>query len=209
MNYASISEALRFYQDRGYVYMDDAPWHVGREAYYMTKPPGAVDVALEAFRGDSPNDVPFDRPYMVASGEQSFIQMMLDGQPIKRAICVTPCFRWEPRVDMLHRRYFMKAELINAHDVDAGHLTHMVHDACSFFESMGLAVRVIQTNPSPTEPSFDIVEKGTRYELGSYGIRERFPADQERQMLRWIYGTGVAEPRLETILKRNLRSTGR
>jgi hypothetical protein len=208
VNYASISQALQFYQDRGYVYMDDAPWHVGREAYYMTKPAGAVDVALEAFRGDSPNDVPFDRPYMVASGEQSFIQMMLDGQPIKRAICVTPCFRWEPRVDMLHRRYFMKAELINAQDVDDGHLVHMVHDACSFFESMGLSVRVLDTTPNPAAmTSFDIVEKGTRYELGSYGIRR--VAVSDTRVLNWIYGTAVAEPRLETVLQRKLRSIGK
>lgn len=203
MNYGNIAAALVFYQARGYVYMDDVPWHVGREAYYATKPHGAVDVLLEAFRGDSPNDLPFDQPYVVASGEQSFIQMLLDGQSIKRAICVTPCFRWEPRVDMLHRRYFMKAELINAQNVDEGHLLHMVHDACSFFEQY-VAVRVVKT-----PIGFDIVEKGSRFELGSYGIRERFPKDQGRGMLRWIYGTACAEPRLSTAIQKGLKHVDR
>jgi hypothetical protein len=196
MDYRHISQAVEFYRKRGYVYVEDAPWHVGRDAYYATKPSGAVDVVLEAFRGDSPNELPFDRPYMTASGEQSFIQMMLDGQSIKRAVCVTPCFRWEPRVDMLHRRYFMKAELINANDVDAGHLMHMVHEACAFFEQFFPQVRVVDTGVG-----FDIVEKESRMELGSYGIRDMAVAGNR---LRWIYGTGCAEPRLSTVAERYL-----
>ena len=197
MDYGHIYQAVEFYRERGYVYVEDAPWHVGRDAYYATKPLGAVDVVLEAFRGDSPNDLPFDRPYMAASGEQSFIQMMLDGQPLKRAVCVTPCFRWEPRVDMLHRRYFMKAELINAHDVDAGHLMHMVHEACAFFEEFLPSVRIVRT-----PAGYDIVEKVTRVELGSYGIREMVVGGTR---LQWIYGTGCAEPRLSTVVQRQLR----
>ncbi len=193
MNYANIAAAVSFFEDRGYVYLEDAPWHVGRVAYYTTKPIGAMDVALQSFRGDAPADVPFDRPYMVASGEQSFIQMMLDGQFIKRHVCVTPCFRWEPRVDMLHRRYFMKAELINAQDVDEGHLIDMIHDACSFFESF-VRVRVVRT-----AIGYDIVEKGTRFELGSYGIRE-IPG------FRWIYGTACAEPRLSLTIEKSGRT---
>lgn len=201
MDYGHIWQAAEFYRKRGYVYMQDAPWHVGRDAYYATKPADAVDVVLEAFRGDSPNDLPFDRPYMVASGEQSFIQMMLDGQSIKRAVCITPCFRWEPRVDMLHRRYFMKAELINAHDVDVGHLMHMVHEACAFFEQFFPQVRVVDTGVG-----FDIVEKESRMELGSYGIRRMTIGGKP---LQWVYGTGCAEPRLSTVIERYRRSAER
>lgn len=199
MNYSHIGAAVEYYRSRGYVYVEDAPWHVGRDAYYATKPPDSVDVVLDAFRGDSPNDLPFDRPYMIASGEQSFIQMMLDGQSIKRAVCVTPCFRWEPRVDMLHRRYFMKVELINAHDVDDAHLMHMVHEACSFFEEFFPQVRVIET-----EIGFDIVEKDSHMELGSYGKRHVFIGGES---LKWIYGTGCAEPRLSTAIERYCRDS--
>jgi hypothetical protein len=199
VNYSRITEAVEFYSRRGYIYLEDAPWHVGREAYYMTKPDDAVDIMLMACGGGNV----FERPYAVASGEQSFIQMMLDGQFLKRHVCVTPCFRWEPRVDMLHRRYFMKAELINAQDVDDGHLIDMVHDACSFFERF-VSVRVIRT-----AIGYDIVEKGTRFELGSYGIRERYPADQGRPALKWIYGTACAEPRLSTTIEKGLRHQAR
>lgn len=200
MNYANIADAVAFYQGRGYVYIDDAPWQVGHEAYYATKPKGAIDILMSAGNSSST-----DLGYPVASGEQSFIQMMLDGQPIKRAICVTPCYRYEPRVDMLHRRYFMKAELINAQDVDRGHLLHMIHDACAFFEQH-VSVRIVETSIG-----FDIVEKGSRFELGSYGIRQAFleHSDGISRDMKWIYGTACAEPRLSTAIQKSLKHVGR
>jgi hypothetical protein len=203
MNYENIAKAVKFYTDRGYVYADDAPWLVSYHAYFATKPAGATDVIIDT---DPPGRM--DGGHPVASGEQSFIQMMLDGQPVKRAICVTPCFRAEPKKDTLHRPYFMKAELINADNVDVGHLVHMVHDACSFFESFGLSVRVVDTAKSPADlESYDIVEKGTRIELGSYGIR-RMLFNDKRLALNWIYGTACAEPRLSTVLSKHSKLVG-
>lgn len=194
MDYKHISQALEFYQDRGYIYIEDAPWMVDKPAYYATKPPNAKpDIMKIAEVG------PSEVKYLVASGEQSFIQMMLDGQPLKRAICVTPCYRVE-KYDVLHRPYFMKAELINAQDVDEGHLIHMIHDCCAFFEQF-FSVRVVKT-----EIGFDIVEKGTRVELGSYGIRE---VNVDGTQLRWIYGTACAEPRLSTAILRHSKLVGR
>lgn len=201
MNYDNIANALDFYRERGYVYIEDAPWYVGRDAYYATKPAGTQDVHI--FEG-RPGIVSFpshgsDNQYMVASGEQSFIQMMLDGQEIKRAICVTPCFRVE-RYNDWHKPYFMKAELINGQDVDEGHLLHMIHDAAAFFEQF-FTVRIVKT-----DVGFDIVEKGTRAELGSYGIRT---VEINDRIMRWIYGTACAEPRLSTALQRHSRLVGR
>lgn len=202
MNYDNIAKALSFYQQRGYVYLEDAPWQVGRTAYYATKPKDAIDLQLFADVGPLAH-----LGYPVASGEQSFIQMMLDGQPIKRAICVTPCYRYEPKVDMLHRRYFMKAELINAQDTDEGHLIHMIHDACAFFEQF-FAVRVVKT-----PIGYDIVEKSTRFELGSYGIREvelkPNLTNCPTETIRWIYGTACAEPRLSTAIQKFNKVAGR
>lgn len=204
MNYEHISRAVEFYKDRGYVYLDDAPWYVGKAAYYATKPGGATDLSIMAENSTLLNHMGF----MVASGEQSFIQMMIDGQPIKRAICVTPCFRAEPRFDTLHRPYFMKAELINAQDVDEGHLVHMVHDACTFFEQF-FPVRVVKTQRSDLgTPSYDIVEKGSRFELGSYGIRNQYISGLN-EPLKWIYGTACAEPRLSTAIQKALKHTGK
>ena len=93
----------------------------------------------------------------------------------------------------------MKAELINAQDVDEGHLIHMIHDACAFFERF-FPVRVVST-----EQGYDIVEKGTRFELGSYGIRDKAFVGKR---LRWIYGTGCAEPRLSLAIQKHLKITG-
>lgn len=203
MDYRNISDAVSFYTEKGYVYVDDAPWIVHQDAYFATKPKGATDIQLVT---RTPNSMRTQlMGYPVASGEQSFIQMIIDGQPIKRAICVTPCFRHEPRIDALHRKYFMKAELINAQDVDLGHLIHMIHDACSFFERY-VSVRVIET-----PMGYDIVEKGTRFELGSYGIRSVFVpcADGVSRDIKWIYGTACAEPRLSTAIEKSLKHVGR
>src|SRR5690606_28044217 len=118
--------------------------------------------------------------YMVASGEQSFLQMMLDGRDLKRHICVTPCYRVEKYNDW-NFPYFMKAELINAHDVDHGHLIHMITDAAAFFRQFA-EVRIVVTG----DMSYDIVTKDGRIELGSYGIRE---ATINNKDYEWIYGT--------------------
>ena len=192
MNYSNLARAVEHYVDRGYVYLDDVPWVIDKPAYDATKPAGAVIVDMTAGMNT------WGHP--VASGEQGFIQMMLNGQPVKRAVCVTPCFRFEPRVDMLHRQYFMKVELINAQDTDRGHLIHMVHDACSFFENY-FPVRVVETSDG-----FDVVEKTTRFELGSYGIRDMYVSGRH---LRWVYGTGCAEPRLSTAIQKFARNGGR
>ena len=191
MNYSTIAAAVEHYRARGYAYVQDAPWNVGAAAYYATKPKDAKDVVImdESVYGEGfPT-----KGYLVASGEQSFVQMMLDGQPLKRAVCVTPCFRIE-QYNVWHRPYFMKVELINAHDVDDGHLLHMVHEACSFFEGFLPHVRIVKTGVG-----YDIIEKDSRMELGSYGIRDMIVVNQR---LRWIYGTGCAEPRLSTVIER-------
>lgn len=197
MDYHHIAMAVDFYKGRGYVYVPDAPWHVGRDAYYATKPVDAVDVSyvenVEGIRRHARDE------FLVASGEQSFLQMMLDGQKLKRHVCVTPCYRVE-RYDNWHLPYFMKVELINAQDTDRSHLYDMVHDAMSFFEKFfSIRTEVIGD-------SVDIVEKGTRAELGSYGIRER---DIGGKRYRWIYGTGCAEPRLSTAIQRHNSQVGR
>lgn len=201
MDYGHLATAVDFYKERGYVYIPDVPWHVGRDAYYATKPSWAQDVHY--FEGKS-GVLSFpshgtDNRFLVASGEQSFLQMMLDGQDLKRHVCVTPCYRIE-RYDHWHLPYFMKVELINAQDTDRGHLYDMVHDAMSFFE------RFFSIRTKEVGDSIDILEKGTRAELGSYGIRER---DIGGKRYRWIYGTGCAEPRLSTAIQRWNSQVGR
>ncbi len=192
MNYRNIATAVDYYKNLGYEHFPEAPWMVSSHAYNATKPTDAPDIALiPESAGNLGNDL---FRYLVASGEQSFLQMMIDGQDLKRAICVTPCYR-NDKFDSLRRPNFMKAEVINAHDVDEGHLVHMISEAVAFF-SQYCQVRVVKTS---AKPEFDIIEKNTRIELGSYGIRERFISNRR---FAWIYGTGCAEPRLSTVLSR-------
>lgn len=171
IDYGLIDQAVRFYKDRGYVQFD-VPWTIGKEAYYATKPPEVMDLHVVGWDA-----------YLTASGEQSFIEMMLNGRQLKKAVCVTPCFR-DDRTDDIHRKYFTKVELIKADEVSMAHLINMVHDAMAFFEQF-VTVKVLEIGPQ----SFDLICKKSRIELGSYGIREY-------KNLKWIYGTGCAEPRL-------------
>lgn len=195
-----IAWALEFYKDRGYVYVDDAPWWVSRSAYYSTKPDeSGGDFCLSLESNGSKKQERLGHP--VASGEQSFIQLMLSGRQLKKGICVTPCFREEKRrppsgflfSDRWHQTCFMKAELINADEVSNQSLIGMVHDAMSFFEQF-VEVKVIQTSLL----EYDIVDKRLRMELGSYGIREY---DSGETHLEWVYGTAVAEPRFSQTLE--------
>lgn len=187
MNYDYIGRSLIHYKRRGYAYIEDAPWLVDKTAYYATKPPDVTDVVVS----------PMGK-YFVASGEQSFLQLLLDGRMIKRAVCVTPCFRMEKHDDW-HRPYFMKAELINADEPTKGNLMLMIHDAMGFFEQF-CEIRVLETGLH----QYDIVEKTSRTELGSYGIREMLVSQDGRPIntVKWIYGTGCAEPRLSTAVAR-------
>ncbi len=81
----------------------------------------------------------------------------------------------------------MKLELINTAATEEN-LNQMVHDAQVFFEQF-TSVDVEQTGPD----MYDIVDRRTQIELGSYGLRTF-------DSTTFIYGTGIALPRLDTAL---------
>lgn len=169
VNWSRITRAIDFYVDRGYRYIE-VPWLVGEEAYSITSPP---DKEREWFRTH--------KGHPVASGEQSFLELLLKGKDVGKAVCCTPCFRSEPVLDELRHLHFMKVELISAPDVDFGTL---MLDAWKFLESEGLVVEWMKQ----IDGSIDLVEKITGIELGSYGVRNT-------ESFTWSYGTGLAEPR--------------
>lgn len=123
---------------------------------------------------------------MVASGEQGFLYLALKGfLPPGRYQAVTPCFRDEP-FDLTHTKYFMKNELIitdfSSASVDLT-LLEVVAAARSFFVAeTSCKVTTVQER----EHGVDLLING--HEVGSYGIRET-------PFLKWVYGTGLAEPR--------------
>lgn len=174
IDYFNIYNAEEFYKSRGYKIIE-VPWIVSDKAYSSTKPPGSRDFVT--LGGN-----------LVASGEQSFVQLMLENklQPRKYQ-CTTPCFRDE-QYDELHLPYFVKVELISYSPEDPeSELQRMIRRAQVFFDYA--VSEVIET-----DIGYDIVDYKTKIELGSYGIREF-------EGFKWVYGTGCAEPRFSTVLK--------
>lgn len=178
IDYSLLGEAQRYYAQRGY-HEVHAPWIIGHEAHTATCPPGRRDF----FCLDG---------YLNASGEQSFLELLLQGQHLEKHFCVTPCFRDEPVIDELHQRSFIKLELIDT-NVSEEHLHAMMRDAKQFFDSLlpiEQATTIVKTTESDT--SYDIVDGQSGIELGSYGIR-RYKTQE------WIYGTGLALPRFQVV----------
>ena len=173
VDYRIIADAQRYYAERGFEEVP-VPWIVHRPAYYATKPPEAPD--FFSLGG-----------YLNASGEQGFIELLMSGAALGRNQCVTACFREEPVLDALHLRYFMKLELIDT-SATVRSLDAMIVLAKTFIGRYR-DVRIIRTDER--RHSYDIVDRETGTELGSYGIRTH-------DDLAWTYGTGVALPRLQT-----------
>lgn len=172
INLNILNSAQKHYEEHGYK-NTDVPWIVSQVPYEVTKPPGAKDFAT--LGGN-----------LVASGEQSFIEMMLNGIKIDRAQCFTPCFRDEV-VDELHYTYFAKIELIDCNATEEN-LAYMIK-AAAFFFNLYTDVEVVELGSN----LFDIIDKHNKIEVGSYGIREY-------QNLKWIYGTGLAQPRFDQVI---------
>lgn len=194
MNYKNLVKAQDFYANQGYEFVE-VPWVVPNEISKITLPPYAKRDAINC--GD-----------LVGSGEQSFLHMIHTGalKPGKYQ-CITPCFRDETVLSDLHRRYFMKLELIDCSQPDAKaedlwgkhgcvHANLKIcRDAWNFFSLFGEGKIDVETGNS--QLSGDICgwsEKHRNWiELGSYGVRNH------PLVGTWIYGTGCAEPRLSQV----------
>jgi len=167
----------------------EAPWIVSKKAIMITAPE-----ECEPF---------VQNESLVASGEQSFMQMILDGQ-LKRGayFTITPCYRPADaaRNDGLHLAQFTKLELIDFYEnVEPTHedLKRMIVGAKKFMEdARGEMLDIVRVPDSEhrecfTFENYDIMTAGPgEIELGSYGIR-RHP-----DIGYWVYGTGAALPRL-------------
>jgi hypothetical protein len=179
MDYRKIASALDYYEARGYEYME-MPWVVSSETVATTLPQGREATRVQY--GD-----------LVGSGEQSFIEVLRQGETVLKACCVTPCFRMEESYDDLHFPSFMKMELIDTNATDEN-LQQMIADAGEFHGKY-VEIDVIETEPN----TYDIVDTKLRIELGSYGIRT---IDD----IQFVYGTGVALPRLDTVIEKTMVS---
>lgn len=200
IDYTLFGKAIEFYESMGFKLIE-VPWCVSKEVMEITAPP-EVDIEKSY--------CPITEKYLVASAEQSFLQMMIDDQLEKGSyMAVTPCFR-DDHEDSLHQKYFMKLELIITQPDDhLDMLSVMANKASFFFDKL---VWQKQTTTQPHKQLIDCctikLTKDERsvisyditfsdIELGSYGYRRYQRSNDE---FRWIYGTGLAEPRLSFAL---------
>ena len=169
IDYKLLDDSIKYYESVGYIRIE-SPWMVSEFADNMTKPKGIPSLKIDV-----------NQKCLVASGEQSFLELYLKKYlPMGRFQTTTPCWRFEKR-DLQHCKNFMKNELIKTDIVNEVELDKTVQEALFFFKQYIPDCEVVKT-----DIGYDIEIDG--YELGSYGIRSG-------NFLNWIYATGCAEPR--------------
>lgn len=179
INYKILHDAQEYYQSSGFNFVE-TPWTVPHEIATLT-----YDMKKE----DNEFYLPHKDKTLVASGEQGFLSLYNKGfLPKGKFQTITPCFRNET-FDETHTKYFIKNELINTENVTGDGLWEMLQQALEFFNRWVKTPQKLHVKYL-TENSIDIEYDGI--EIGSYGIREC-------SFLKWIYGTGVAEPRFSRI----------
>jgi len=189
LDYVLLGKAIKYYKSLGYKEVE-LPWTASKEAIEATLPPQGLPISS-------------DIGMLVGSAEQSFLDRIVmrqqeGGRFLGKYQATTPCFRNEIE-DSLHKKYFMKTELFNNETVTGEELQKMIAHALNFFDSLNLDVDFMV---DPTgDHMFDILEEQTGIEVGSYGIRhhEKFGS--------WIYGTGIALPRLDSAIISSIRVT--
>jgi len=175
IDYNLLAHSAKFYEEHGFNRIE-SPWTVSKAVDDITRPSDKI-----------PFQLVHNQKCLVGSGEQSFLYLYLKGfLPKGKYQTITPCFRYE-QFDETHTKYFMKNELIDTKKTEREDLMRMVDIAYKFFCSVSVKTPTVKQ----TKEGFDI--EINEKEVGSYGIREC-------EFLKWIYGTGCAEPRTSTIL---------
>jgi hypothetical protein len=177
IDFKLLDNSLSFYESKGFKRIE-APWTVSAYVDDLTRP-----------KDRTPYELKHNEKRLVASGEQSFLYLYLkEFLPLGQFQTITPCYRYES-FDYHHTKYFMKNELIKTDDTSKSALNFVVDTALEFFRDFfpKNKVTILATNDG-----FDITVGDV--ELGSYGIREC-------EFLKWIYGTGCAEPRTSKLIQ--------
>ena len=177
IDYSLIDNSIKHYSNKGFIRIE-TPWAVSEEVSNITKPSDKISYEIK-----------HNNKCLVASGEQSFLYLYLkEFLPLGQYQTVTPCFRSES-FDFLHSKYFIKNELIKTDIVNEDEMVKIVHIAFDLFSQYFDKKKLYIED---TADGMDIMIDGK--ELGSYGIRSC-------NFLKWIYGTGLAEPRTSKLIK--------
>lgn len=178
-----LAEAKAFYESKGYVYTEMS-WNVSGEIYEATKPCNEDKEDLYVPQWDR---------FLIASGEQALLESRFKHQN-KQLQTITPCFRSEQEYNSLRRPHFMKLELMLILDQDLSYkkqtflLEQVIDDAYAYFSKYSSLNKIVKFDDNTWDINCNNVE------VGSYGIREY-------QDFRWIYGTGLAEPRFSQAIQ--------
>lgn len=187
IDYLKLANSVQHYEGLSFVRIE-VPWMVTAQIAELTKPPNAFDYHVQDIK-----------KVLVASAEQSFLYLATKDQlPKGKYQAITPCFRYEP-IDLTHRKCFMKNELINTESVSNESLMEIIQGALKFYQQYINIdrLKIVEAEAHKAIINYDIVAivNGQEMELGSYGIRKS-------EVLKYIYGTGCAEPRLSLIMKK-------
>jgi hypothetical protein len=176
VDWSILAASLKFYEAIGYRRIE-APWFQPHDVIAETCPEPSGILTVPGFGG------------LVGSAEQSLMAADFEGNlGSGKFVSLTPCFRNEPVIDRLHMNCFMKVELYDNERCDADSVSAMLETARRFMEvATGHRPSLL-----PTAEGFDLMIGSV--EVGSYGIRTR-------RGKTWVYGTGVAEPRLTTAVR--------
>ena len=189
IDYNVIGSAQFLYKKCGFINVE-TPWVVGEEA--MVTAPNPSKVTLIS-----------GHPYkaLVGSAEQGFLQHIIDGTIEDGDYQSTgPCFRQEDFYNDLTKPYFLKTELISINPTNKLIKLDAIITAARRVLTRLAAILAADSSIAESinvkdmeDGSYDI-QLG-EIELGSYGIRKW-------KDTTWVYGTGVAEPRLSNAVAR-------
>lgn len=177
-----INSAIRYYRKCGYKYIE-VPWIVHESVNKMTLPNNVSSLTIE------------NKGSLIGSAEQGILSLVVNNQLEKgKYVACSPCFRNEPKLDRLHQTYFMKVELYNDLDVNENTVSSMIQTVENFLLSEFENIRRYNIIKEKTNYETDILLNGI--EIGSYGIRTI-------NAHSWVYGTGLALPRLTLAMETN------
>lgn len=168
INIKLLHLALNFYERLGYRHLS-APMLVDKDVVEYTLPEGCI--AKEHVDGK----------YYVGSAEQSFLQLIKDGESFttNKFMMITPCQRDEKILDDQHLEIFLKIELISLNPVD-----DVLEDVRSFLRTItNLDIDIMNTGNGSRDLYINNIE------VGSFGFNTY-------NGIKYQYGTGIALPRL-------------
>lgn len=181
IDYGNIALSQKWYSAYGYKQIE-VPWLVSEAINKITCPPNVL--MYNVTKGDK-------KKTLVASGEQGFLYLIAKSQlPPGFYQTVTPCFRNDD-FDQWHTKYFIKNELIVFGTSNYNMVLYgMLGVAENLLVDLGLERKYLER--AETDTGIDLLYRNI--EVGSYGIRET-------SFVKWVYGTGLAEPRFSMVKK--------